>query len=252
MYRILIVDSSYSLMKIKEYSSCREYNIDKVKDTSSYNNIVSKILNFKPHIVVINISINNNIGLNTLKKLTKLKLDIKYIVVGNHKDYKSVREAFIIGADDYIVNPIDETIINDCILRFKNESFSNSIDEEVDEILGIKYENLSTVTNKIIKITKAEYNKNITLKKIANMLDLNNSYLGRVFLKETNIKFSEYLMLYRLYIAKNLIIMSSETISKIAIEVGYTNSNYFYTHFNKTYGFSPSKLRNNAVLKILN
>ena len=84
------------------------------------------------------------------------------------------------------------------------------------------------------------------------MLDLNNSYLGRVFLKETNIKFSEYLMLYRLYIAKNLIIMSSETISKIAIEVGYTNSNYFYTHFNKTYGFSPSKLRNNAVLKILN
>lgn len=84
------------------------------------------------------------------------------------------------------------------------------------------------------------------------MLDLNNSYLGRVFLKETNIKFSEYLMLYRLYIAKNLIIMSSETISKIAIEVGYTNSNYFYTQFNKTYGFSPSKLRNNAVLKILN
>ena len=247
MYRILIVDNSCSLMKIREYSSFREYSIDEVKNTSSYNNIVNKILNFKPHIIFINISINKNIGLNILKKLVNLKLDIKYIVVGNHKDYKHVREAFIRGADDYIVNPIDETIVMGSILRFKNEKFFENIDNEVDEILGIKYENLSTVTNKIIKITKAEYNKNITLKKIANSLDLNSAYLGRVFFKETNIKFSEYLMLYRLYMAKNLITMGSETISKIASEVGYTNSNYFYTHFNKTYGFSPSKLRKNVV-----
>lgn len=247
MYRILIVDDSYSLVKIKEYSSCREYNIDEVKDASSYNNIINKILNFKPNIVFINISINKNIGLNILKKLAKLKLDIKYIAVGNHEDYKHVREAFIIGADDYIVNPIDETIVKDSMLRFKSEIFSKCTDDEIDEILKIKYENLSRLTNKIIKITKAQYNKNINLKKIANMLEMNSAYLGRVFFKETNIKFSEYLMLYRLYMAKNLIAMSSETISKIASEVGYTNSNYFYTHFNKTYGFSPSEIRNNAL-----
>ncbi|WP_195517229.1 response regulator transcription factor [Paraclostridium bifermentans] len=247
MYRILIVDNSSSLMKMREYSSCREYNIDEVKDAINYNNIINKILNFKPHIVFINISINKSVGLNILKKLSKLKLETKYIVVGKHKDYKHVREAFIIGADDYIVNPIDETIVMDSILRFKNENFSKNIDDEVDQILEIKYENLSRITNKIIKTTKSEYNKNITLKKIANSLDLNSAYLGRVFLKETNIKFSQYLMLYRLYMAKNLITMSSETISKIASEVGYKNSNYFYTHFNKIYGFSPSELRNDAV-----
>ena len=247
MYRILIVDNSCSLKKIKEYRSCREYNIDEVRDINSYNSIINKILNFKPHIVFINISINKNVGLNNLKKLSKLELETKYIAVGKYKDYKHVREAFIIGADDYIVNPIDESSVRDSILRFKNENFSESIDDEIDQILEIKYENLSRVTKKIIKITKAEYNKNITLKKIANRLDLNSAYLGRVFLKETNIKFSEYLMLYRLYMAKNLITMSSETISKIASEVGYTNSNYFYTHFNKIYGFSPSELRNDVV-----
>ena len=58
MYRILIVDNSSSLMKMREYSSCREYNIDEVKDAINYNNIINKILNFKPHIVFINISIN--------------------------------------------------------------------------------------------------------------------------------------------------------------------------------------------------
>ena len=46
MYRILIVDNSSSLMKMREYSSCREYNIDEVKDAINYNNIINKILNF--------------------------------------------------------------------------------------------------------------------------------------------------------------------------------------------------------------
>lgn len=78
MYRILIVDDSYSLVKIKEYSNCREYNIDEVKD------------------------------------------------------YKHVRQAFIIGADDYIVKLIDETIVKDSILRFKSEIFSKCIDDEID------------------------------------------------------------------------------------------------------------------------
>lgn len=106
---------------------------------------------------------------------------------------------------------------------------------------------MSKVTNKIIKITNAEYNNGINLKKISKMIDLNSAYLGRVFLKETGIKYSEYLMLYRLHKAKNMIIMSSENISEIANKVGYTNSNYFYIHFNKTFGISPSDFRNNVI-----
>ena len=151
---------------------------------------------------------------------------------------------FSVGADDYIVSPVDEDIVKESIFRFKNEDISNNIDYK---ILSIRSDDLSKVTNKIIKITNAEYNNGINLKKISKMIDLNSADLGRVFLKETGIKYSEYLMLYRLHKAKNMIIMSSENISKIANKVGYTNSNYFYIHFNKTFGISPSDFRNNVI-----
>ena len=244
MCKILIIDNSYSLIKIKEYDSFREYKIDEINDISNYNNVVNKIFSFKPHIVVINLSEKQYLGLNILKQLVKIKLDIKYIAVGKNNDYKSVIEAFMTGADDYIVSPVDEDIVKESIFRFKNEDISNNIDYK---ILSIRSDALSKVTNKIIKITNAEYNKSINLKKISKMIDLNSGYIGRVFLKETGIKYSEYLMLYRLHKAKNMIIMSSENISEIANKVGYTNSNYFYIHFNKTFGISPSDFRNNVI-----
>ena len=244
MCKILIIDNSYSLIKIKEYDSFREYKIDEINDISNYNNVVNKIFSFKPHIVVINLSEKQYLGLNILKQLVKIKLDIKYIAVGKNNDYKSVREAFITGADEYIVSPVDEDIVKESIFRFKNEDISNNIDYK---ILSIRSDDLSKVTNKIIKITNAEYNNGINLKKISKMIDLNSAYLGRVFLKETGIKYSEYLMLYRLHKAKNMIIMSSENISEIDNKVGYTNSNYFYIHFNKTFGISPSDFRNNVI-----
>ena len=149
MCKILIIDNSYSLIKIKEYDSFREYKIDEINDISNYNNVVNKIFSFKPHIVVINLSEKQYLGLNILKQLVKIKLDIKYIAVGKNNDYKSVREAFITGADDYIVSPVDEDIVKESIFRFKNEDISNNIDYK---ILSIRSDDLSKVTNKIIKI----------------------------------------------------------------------------------------------------
>lgn len=56
-------------------------------------------------------------------------------------------------------------------------------------------------------------------------------------------KFSEYLMAYRLIMAKHMIQNSTEKISYIAHNVGYSNLNYFYSHFRDYFGVSPSELR---------
>lgn len=56
-------------------------------------------------------------------------------------------------------------------------------------------------------------------------------------------KYSEYLMAYRLLEAKRLIINTREKISVIAGMVGYSQLNNFYTQFRNYFGVSPSSLR---------
>ncbi len=77
--------------------------------------------------------------------------------------------------------------------------------------------------------------------KITNM---SSKYIGRIFLKDTGIKFSEYLTAYRMIQARRLIENTQEKISVIANMVGYSQLNNFYVHFKNYYNISPSTLRN--------
>ena len=97
---------------------------------------------------------------------------------------------------------------------------------------------------KIIMIVKSGYRQPQTLTGIAESMHMSGKYIGRIFLKDTGIKFSEYLMAYRMLEAKHRIISTNEKISVIAGLVGYSQLNNFYTHFHRYYGISPSSLRN--------
>ena len=72
---------------------------------------------------------------------------------------------------------------------------------------------------------------------------MSSKYIGRVFLRDTGMKFSEYLMAYRMMEARKLIVSTTEKISNIANMVGYAQLNNFYIHFKNYFGVSPSVMR---------
>ena len=57
---------------------------------------------------------------------------------------------------------------------------------------------------------------------IAEIFNMSSKYIGRIFLKDTGIKFSEYLTAYRMIQARRLIENTQEKISVIANMVGYS------------------------------
>ena len=84
---------------------------------------------------------------------------------------------------------------------------------------------------------------NTSLNSIAESFNMSSKYIGRIFLKDTGMKYSEYLTAYRMQEAKHLIVNTREKISVIAGMVGYTQLNNFYTQFRNYFGVSPSSLR---------
>ncbi|ADQ04275.1 two component transcriptional regulator, AraC family [Caldicellulosiruptor owensensis OL] len=106
--------------------------------------------------------------------------------------------------------------------------------------------NGSSFMKKIELFIKENYNKDITIKSIAQQFYINPIYLGRMFKKHFNMPFNKYLHLVRIENAKRLLLKTDMKIYEIAKEVGYSDPDYFALKFEEYVGKSPSKFRNSV------
>lgn len=93
------------------------------------------------------------------------------------------------------------------------------------------------------------YNKDISLTKVANHVYRSPEYFSRLFKEEVGENFSVYLMMYRLNCAEQMLKNSSLQISQIAYEVGYTTPGYFSRIYKKYMGMTPEEARSQNSAK---
>lgn len=84
-----------------------------------------------------------------------------------------------------------------------------------------------------------EYMQHWTLKRIAKIAAMAPSTLIPVFKKVTGESPIEYLLRVRLEKAAAILLQGSKSISEIAHECGFADSNYFSRQFKKLFGISP-------------
>lgn len=83
----------------------------------------------------------------------------------------------------------------------------------------------------------------ISLNQLAELVNMNASYLSSVFKKETGMMYSEYLICCRMEHAKKLLAESNDNIAEVASQSGYQDSRYFSKQFMKQVGLKPSEYR---------
>lgn len=93
------------------------------------------------------------------------------------------------------------------------------------------------------------YNRPISLNNVADYLELNPSYLCRVFKEEMNVSFVTFLQNYRMDKAEDLLTNTDYKIYEISEKVGYENQQYFNKVFRNVKGVSPSAVRENRSKK---
>ncbi len=87
------------------------------------------------------------------------------------------------------------------------------------------------------------YTTRLTLRQVADHLELNESYFRHLFKDEMQISFKAYLTLLRLSSAQKLLIASDQSINEIIHEVGYSNISQFYKIFELNYNMTPAEYR---------
>lgn len=121
------------------------------------------------------------------------------------------------------------------ILRHMNHSsiqIINNGEKETDKAL-----------HTAITYINENFKNNITLNDLAQLLHLNPSYFSKKFKAANGLGFKEYLNNVRISYSEKLLLETSMSITEIAFECGYDNSNYFGDTFKKINGVSPSAFR---------
>ena len=248
MYRILIVENDDAiragLMTALDYDALGFQPMAASGFTEGLR--LSKTI--QPEVVLVDANLDGGRGAELIRQLTALCPGVITCVLLPAEEFVRMRSFMRSGARDYLLQPVDwKSLLG--FLRWVLEEGLPSADPlssgepETDPVLGVSYETLSRSTQKLISLIRTGYREALNLTELAATLGMSSKYIGRVFLKETGMRFSDYLMAWRMREARQLIQNSREKISVIAKLVGYSQPNTFYTHFRNYYGISPGALR---------
>lgn len=98
---------------------------------------------------------------------------------------------------------------------------------------------------KAVRYIENHYMEKITVRDIADCVNLSASHFFSVFKKQMGISPIAYLNNYRLSLAAELLLTSDATISEISNSAGISDPVYFNKMFRNTYQMSPTEYRKN-------
>lgn len=87
------------------------------------------------------------------------------------------------------------------------------------------------------------YCEHITLEEISGVLSLSSSYFCRLFKQATNSTFLEYVNFVRICKSERLLITQHNSISDIALSIGFPSVTYFNRIFKKFKGCTPTEYK---------
>ncbi|MDU4884164.1 response regulator [uncultured Clostridium sp.] len=226
--------------------------------------------------------VNNKILGEFIKSISKIGNSIEYLYfyyndnvymvfyfnINDINDTNIIDSEINLQADMFIKNEISVFVLN-CtekiwelreysqLVRKVKENMLNSkkakkyfIEDlnELSEILDDDKNVYSATSIKLaIQFITNNFNKNITLKDVADEVFLSQNYLSELFKKETGEGFYEFLSNYRIKRAKEILLTTNLKIYEVAESVGYNDSITFGRAFKKITGTTPNNFRNNKV-----
>jgi two-component system, response regulator YesN len=102
--------------------------------------------------------------------------------------------------------------------------------------------------NRIVDYIQSHYDKEITLKSMAELVSLDEHYLSGLFSRKMGCTLIHYLHKVRIDQARFYLLQSTLTVGEIAERVGFANTAYFVKIFKRWTEQTPSEFRKNNML----
>ena len=139
-----------------------------------------------------------------------------------------------------------QALLNSDRLKYLDHYFTQIIISELFLSVNESYRKTyleNPNTNRVIEYVIREYQNDLSAARIAKAMNLNETYLQKLFKKNMGITLLEYVTTYRIGHAIALMRSTNMKFLDIATEVGFNNRQTFYNAFKEFTGYSPKVFR---------
>ncbi|MGN8645921.1 response regulator transcription factor [Gracilibacillus sp. HCP3S3_G5_1] len=214
---------------------------------------INRINQEKIHVLITDIRMPEVTGLELLKKLKEKAKDPVVIVISAYSEFEYAHEALELGVVNYLLKPIAKEKLMQAIdkaielekQREKTGMYNKIVDDKLLEMQQLSKYNRAV--KEAMDYIDQHYDEELTLKKVANQVHLNPSYLSALFKEELEATFSEYVTRKRIQEAKKLLLSTDLPIAEIAEKSGYQTSKYFIKLFKQYEKMTPNSFRKQNV-----
>lgn len=232
--KVLLVDDEVKIREgFKRLFDWEEHDLEVIGEASDGLEALSKIDEYKPNIVVVDINIPIMNGLKVIEMSKVRHPNTAFIIVSGYDDFNYCKQALKLQIADYLLKPVDYEEFGTVIDNLRISLYEKKIEEDVDDHL----------INKIAQYIREHLDEDISLNLLSDKFALNAQYISQLFKNQIGVNFLSYLTSIRMQKAKSLLLSSAKTIVEVSVAVGYNDYRVFTKVFKKHVGVSPSQYR---------
>ena len=208
---------------------------------------VSMAGRLSPDIIVTDVKMPCMDGVEMITKLREMGCRSRFIILTAYGDFKYAQSALRLGVSDYLLKPLKDGDLEQAILHIRSqiEDRPETREDAVPAAPVLRFSAEKKSKNKYVEeatqYIREHYKEDITISTVAGYLEISEGYLSRVFKKETDYTFTNYLTYYRMQVAMSLLKDCRVKVYEVADQVGYSDTAYFSVQFKKLLGVSPSE-----------
>ncbi|MDR2933512.1 MAG: response regulator [Oscillospiraceae bacterium] len=203
---------------------------------------------FIPDMLITDIQMPHMDGFALISRVREKGICPNYIILTAYENFDYARQAVRYHAIDYLVKPVDWTILEGHLRDFAMQS-----DKKVDleRVLGefpvlrdVRPDMQSHLLGKIIKYIETNYMKEISLTQLSIFSGISENYICNLFKKEMDQTFLDFVCKLRLRKAIELLITDEDrNMREISAMLGYRSERQFFRLFKAKLSMTPQQLR---------
>ena len=206
-----------------------------------YDNAMSSLSDLdekQPNVLITDIKMPEYSGLDLIEKIREKDKNLYIIILSGYGSFKYAQRAIRSGVYRYLTKPTNPreliSVLREIELKIEgvNRTVSKSEEKESVEVGNL-------LIRKALDYIELHYAEKIGLKTLSDALYISPNYFSDLFRRHMKVKFSDFLIEYRLKKACILLKKPEYKVSEIAEMVGFRDSTYFSTVFKKTYNLTP-------------
>ena len=211
-----------------------------------YDNAMSSLSDMaekQPNVLITDIKMPEYSGLDLIEKIRETDKNLYIIILSGYGSFKYAQRAIRSGVYRYLTKPTNPreliSVLREIELKIEgvNRTVSKSEEKESVEVGNL-------LIRKALDYIELHYAEKIGLKTLSDALYISPNYFSDLFRRHMKVKFSDFLIEYRLKKACILLKNPEYKVSEIAEMVGFRDSTYFSTVFKKTYNLTPLEYKN--------